>query len=229
MGNKFTGMLVFDGEAHLTAIIETFFSRFNLKDLGGNKATLYSDHIHKWEEILDELYENSQKLGVDAPKVNSVEKWIDVLDSKFNSGQRSVDDIQFLDSCKNFEPSDTADLEDLYKLSIIFNDGHNLRFLDATMAWHSNENEECGADVSFVSKEFVSYKTTESIQCENANIFDGLDSGNYQLIANTISQNMIDTIKGISDLRIREQVLKLTIDNLMTSLTPKQLKIKPRI
>lgn len=138
-----TGILLFDGAAKITPVIQLLFQPFNLDETATGAdnelyvAVLDEDNRFTWSEYLERLDEAGESLA-DEP-VDSADA-ADILAHLGNAFAQYSNRFQkWLSDHWRLEDGDTVELRDVVTLAQQLHDGHNLTGVLSQGAWHCDK------------------------------------------------------------------------------------------
>lgn len=137
-----TGVLTFRGSVQATPIIKALFGAFELDTNypGGNQAyiaKIAESSSTSWDAVVEEITRNAEGLGIELPELtdeqSAIEELLGLLATKFDC-TGAVDEI--LDE---LDGDDDADIQDLFRLALLFDDGHGLLSVSTETGWHGDK------------------------------------------------------------------------------------------
>lgn len=219
-----TGVLEFSANAVITPVIRALFRPFKLgeDDLQRSPSTtVYIAHLSEdnstgWGAIFASIAEEASAIGIrplsDDPDECSM-MWLEALMAKFGHSEDGINDL--LDRIAREAQSDSdADLEALYAIAMLCNDGHNLQAIHMEACWHSSKPRlfEFGGIGEYRSLAFsLTRSSTEALRLGSA-VSAALQTGNLDKAAGLVVEDLEKILAGVTgdEVRcaLREKVLE---------------------
>lgn len=194
-----TGVLRFAGQVNITPVIKALFGPFELDPShpGGDEAYIAriseSSWTH-WEAIVDSIQGQLEALGIPEPDLtdedSAIEELLSLLGEKLNCSE-AVD--EFVDGV-DFDGD--ADIQDLFDLAMLFDDGHGLVSVSAETGWHCDRpklGEFGGAGEHFSRSVRASASSSEPLGV-GQEVDRALAAGKVDLAAQTLAKHARDVL-----------------------------------
>ena len=137
-----TGVLKFRGPVNATPVIKALFTVFELDTTypGGSEAyiaRISEQSSTSWDSIVDEITAQFEDLGLQLPELSdediSIEELLGLMAEKFGCAHQVQEIIDAIDFDQD------ADLQDLFDLAMLFDDGHGLLSASFECGWHCDK------------------------------------------------------------------------------------------
>ena len=137
-----TGVIQFRGQVNATPVIKALFSAFELDPSypGGNQAyiaRLAELSSTSWDAIFDNIVAQLDALGLQLPESDDdgpdIEGVLMLIASKLGC------EVQVEELLEEIDFDDDADLEDVFQLAMLLNDGHGLQSISLETGWHCDK------------------------------------------------------------------------------------------
>ena len=218
---EMTGVLVCES---VTPIIQTLFEGFNVSDnYPGNGrfhiAQFKDGAPPSWERVIDDLVDLAEELNIELPEdlddEYSPEK-AEIVISLFGDHFGASGNTDLMNFIENYGFNDGAEIEVLFFLAKIFNDGHKLKAYSIQTAWYCSrpELDEFGGSGDFEGTHFESHGTSAKVCQLGETIEQALEDGNLLVAANHLSANIKSLLNGVKDAEVRELVRVMLIEGL---------------
>ncbi|WP_321967057.1 hypothetical protein [Burkholderia cepacia] len=210
-----TGVLEFSANAVITPVIRALFRPFKLDedDLRRSPSTtvyiahLAEDNNTDWETIFASIAEEAQGIGI-RPLTDDHDEssmmWLEALIAKFVHSDEGLGDL--LDRiARDAQSHSDADLEALYAIAMLCNDGHNLKAIHMEGCWHCSKPRlfEFGGIGEYRGLAFsITRSSTEALRLGSA-LSAALESSNLDVAAQLVAEDLEKVLAGVTGAEVR--------------------------
>lgn len=193
-----TGVLVLD---QVTPVIKALFGGFKLDESRPGNGEVFIARMSEtndpqWDDIRDQLVALAKQLGLspsDTEAGATSEDWLSALAEHFNGGALLL--------CNLIEPDDSAELDDLFEIAQLMDDGHGLKAMKLEAAWHSSKPGlfEFGGSGNYRGRHFVTSSTSSASLSTGTAVDAALAERNSTKAAERLLSDIRHLLAGIAD------------------------------
>lgn len=214
-----TGVLRFAGPVNITPVILALFGPFELDASypGGSEA--YIARISEsswtdWDSIVESIEGQLEALGIAAPDPteadSSIEELLSLLGARFDCSEaveELADDLDF---------DDEPDLQDLFELAMLFDDGHGLVAVSFETGWHCDKPKlfEFGGAGEHHSKNIHACASSNLPVQVGQEVDRALEAGEVGQAAQALATHARDVLEWAVDEQLRASAQSLLVASL---------------
>lgn len=214
--NDMTGVLMLD---KVTPVIEALFGHLHLqKNFPGDGrnyiAIIAAQTSTMWRLPIDELYDLAENWGlVLETGPDEPEEVLEALVTHFGASKN--EDVAALFARVDYE--DEADLEDLFLLAQVFDDGHGLKGIDTEGSWTSNRHRlgHFGGYGMHLTKNVRVTCCSSQANRLGTELDQALESNNLEDAAKALAKDIGTVLASINDEKKRHAI-RLFLAGLLT-------------
>lgn len=200
----------------VTPVIQALFGAFDLDATFPGEDEVYIANISerttcRWNHVAERLYALVEQLGLATSVPLQDEANVPVLLTVLAQYYGVADHPDFKqDVSGQFEESEDADLEVLFNLARLFDDGHGLFALKTEGAWHSDRIKSfCfGGDGLYRGLHAGGYLSSTNILSLTEGMDGALTAGKVDEVVDMLAQHISRLLDGIGDPAVRDVVRK---------------------
>lgn len=202
------GVLVLD---KVTPVIQALFGQFALDPtLPGNGEayirTCSDSYEPQWEELLEDLAQLAANLGLHSPGYDAKE----ILDALLSHFVKEPYAQLGRDLIESIDVDNGADLDDLFALANLFDDGHGLKAMRIEGCWSSSKARlfEFGGDGVYRSSRLRIRTSSSQALALGSAIDNALASQDQDAAAEFVAAHVNDLLDGLADNNMRQAILR---------------------
>lgn len=216
MLNNGNGILVME---KITPVIEALFDSFHLQKVKGKKNQFYISRRSKdreihWSIIKDHISRIIHQFGLNQPDIHCIHTtdYFEYLLPQMEDSNAFTDDqvLHLADLLMTLDEESRIEFEQLFKLALVFNDGHDLKSLHYQSAWHCHRPNlfHFGGDAVYATKDIQICADTNLIMEFAEKLSNRLEKGDINESSKCVCEYLAQILVGLFDHKMREKLIE---------------------
>jgi hypothetical protein len=214
---QMTGVLTLE---RVTPVIRALFGGFHLDAHYPGKGHAYialtdDDYSSCWDDIIGELFKLAASLGV-LPQEKEEDADAKTVLSALAAHFHVDEDEALRNLIEQYRFEDCADLNTLFLLATLFDDGHRLAAIEFEGCWHCSKPRlfEFGGDACFLSRTVRLFDDSYRIRAFGGALYSALRAEDVDAASTLIAHETARLLDCIQDSPTREAVRQHLIEHL---------------